>query len=68
MVFINGKTTENWKWAAVKAIPVTKEERKKYPIPGKKGKYYDFRMDMTTMTSFKMNEFIDALDFIGVLS
>jgi hypothetical protein len=25
-------------------------------------------MDMTTMTSFEMNEFIDALDFIGVLS
>lgn len=68
MVFANGPSALDWKWAAVKAIPVTKEERKKYPIPGKKGKYYDFRMDMTTMTSFEMDKFIDALDFIGVLS
>ena len=32
MVFANGSTVSNWRWAAVKAIKVTEEEKKKYPI------------------------------------
>ena len=41
MVFANGSTVSNWRWAAVKAIKVTEEEKKKYPIPGKKN-YHQF--------------------------
>ena len=41
MVFANGSTSQNWKWAAVKAIEVTEDEKDKYPIPNKKGKYYE---------------------------
>ena len=67
MVFANGSTTENWKWAAVKAIEVTEEEKLKYPIPGKKDKYYKHRMDMTTMKQFEERDFIEALSYIGVL-
>tara|TARA_Y100001972_G_scaffold111360_1_gene144012 strand:- start:4487 stop:4951 length:465 start_codon:yes stop_codon:yes gene_type:complete len=67
MIFANGSTTENWKWAAVKAIKVTEEEKTKYPIPGKKGKYYKHRMDMTTMKQFKERDFIEALSYIEVL-
>ena len=33
MVFANGTGIDNWKWAAVKAVPVTEEEKHKFPIP-----------------------------------
>jgi hypothetical protein len=67
MIFANGNSADNWKWSAVKAVPVTEEEKTKYPIPGKKNKYYEFRMDMTTMKHFEEREYIDALEFIGIL-
>lgn len=67
MIFANGPSAQQWDWAAVKAVPVTEEEKTKYPIPGKKGKYYEFRMDMSTLTLFPERDFMDALSFIGVL-
>jgi hypothetical protein len=67
MVFANGSSDKNWKWAAVKSIEVTEEEKEKYPIPGKKDQYYEKRMDMTTMKMFEERNFIDALSYIGVL-
>jgi hypothetical protein len=39
MVFANGLMLKDWKWAAVKAVPVLEEEKEKYPIPGKKGNF-----------------------------
>ena len=67
MVFANGTDFNDWKWAAVKAVVVTEEEKHKYPIKGKKDQYYEFRMDMTTMRSFFEKDFMDALSYIGVL-
>ena len=67
MVFANGSNAENWMWSAVKAVPVTEEEKTKYPIPGKEGQYYEWRMDMTTIKYFPENDFIEALSYIGVL-
>jgi hypothetical protein len=67
MIFINGTSLENWKWSAVKAVPVTEEEKEKYPIPGKKGEFYEWRMDMSTMMSFDEKDFMEALSYIGIL-
>ena len=67
MVFYNGTSKENAKWAAVKAVKVSEEEKEKYPIPKKPGEYYEYRMDMSTMQGFEMKEFMDALSYIGVL-
>jgi Zn ribbon nucleic-acid-binding protein len=67
MVFVNGSSTKNWKWAAVLAVPVKEEEKEKYPIPGKKDEYYEHRMDMSTMKMFDEKDFIDALSYIEVL-
>jgi len=67
MVFANGTGAELWKWSAVKAIPVTEEEKEKYPIPGKEGQYYEWRMDMTTLQMFPERDFMEALSYIGVL-
>jgi hypothetical protein len=67
MIFANGPSKENWGWAAVKAVPVKDEEKEKYPIPGKKGEYYEWRMDMTTLQMFPERDFMEALSYIGVL-
>lgn len=67
MIFANGATKEDWRWTAVKAVAVSEEEKKKYPIPGKKEQYYTWRMDMTTQRHYLEKDFIEALDYIGLL-
>jgi len=67
MIFANGPSSNEWVWAAVKAVPVTEEEKEKYPIPGKEGQYYEYRMDMTTIKNFTERDFIEALSYIGLL-
>jgi hypothetical protein len=67
MIFANGPSSVEWKWAAVKAIPVAEEEKTKYPIPGKEGQYYEWRMDMTTLKEFNERDFMEALTYINVL-
>ena len=49
MVFLDGNNKDNWKWAAVKAIPITEEDRK----------------DMPNAKYFGQREFMDALEVIG---
>lgn len=67
MVFYNGTDASNACWAAVKAIKINEDEKEKYPIKGKPGEYYEYRMDMSTMKSFDKYDFISALDYIEVL-
>ena len=67
MIFANGASADNWMWAAVKAVPVTEEEKHKFPIPKQPGKFYEYRMDMTTMANFEERNFIEALSYIGLL-
>jgi len=67
MVFANGTSSNNWNWSAVKAVPVTEEEKEKYPIPNKEGEFYEWRMDMTTKSNFSERDFMDALSYIKVI-
>jgi len=67
MIFANGPSKNDWGWAAVKAVPVTEEEKEKYPIPSQKGKFYEWRMDMTTLKMFVKRDYMEALSYIGVL-
>jgi hypothetical protein len=67
MIFANGSSKTQWNWAAVKAIPVTEEEKTKYPIPGKQEQYYEWRMDMTTLKEFPERDYMEALSYIEVL-
>jgi len=64
MVFADGANGQNWKWAAVRAILMSEEEKAKFK---EKGKEYDYKMDMTTLTHFSERNFIDALSYIGIL-
>ena len=68
MIFANGANTESWKWGAVKAIEVKDDEKEKYPIPNKEGEYYKHRMDMETLQEFNENDYIEALDYIGIFT
>jgi len=60
MIFANGTTRDNWCWSAVKAVPVSEEEKEKY-------KGAKWRTDMSTIKNFAERDFIEALSFIGVL-
>lgn len=59
MVFIDGSTKENWKWAAVNAVEILKEEQHKYP----EGQTH--KMDMKGAQHFEQRDFMDALEVIG---
>ena len=60
MVFANGTSSSDWKWAAVKAVLLTEEDNKVKDDQTHK-------MDMTTKTEFDRDNFMDALSFIGLL-
>jgi hypothetical protein len=67
MVFANGTDASNWRWAAVKAIEIPKDETMQHPIPGKPGQFMKYRMDMKNMKTFEERDYMDALSYIGVL-
>ena len=68
MVFLDGTSYSNWWWSAALSVEVKEEEREKYPIPGKKGKYYEHKIDMTTIKHFPADEYMEALDYIGIFN
>lgn len=59
MVFIDGSTEENWRWSAVKAVEILKEEKHKYPED------QTHKMDMKGARHFEQRDFMDALEVIG---
>jgi len=61
MVFLDGVSHKEWKWAAVKSIPITEEDRKLKAFP----KDQTSKMDMKNMKHFGQREFMDALEVIG---
>ena len=66
IVFPDGTSKDDWKWASMKAVLVKDEEKEKYPMPGKKGEYYTHRLDNTTTKHFDKLCYMDALDEIGM--
>ncbi len=61
MVFIDGTSTKNWKWAAAQAIKINEEDRKLKNYPEDQ----TWRMDMKNVKLFEQNAFMDALEVIG---
>ena len=64
MVFVNGKTTENWRWAAVKAMEIPKEEREEFSEINEDATH---KIDMSTLKEFDERDFMEALSYIGLL-
>ena len=67
MIFPMGSSTDDWKWAAVKAVVIPVAERKEHPIPGKPGQFLSYKTDMTTMEKFEERDFISAMEYLGLL-
>ena len=60
MVFANGPNSEEWGWAAVKAVELQEDDEAK--VEGQTHK-----MDMSTLQTFSERDYMDALSFIGIL-
>lgn len=60
------KRAQDWYWAAVKAVPVTEEEKSKYPDPHNPGEFYKFRMDIANIKRYDKMNFMDAAEEIGM--
>lgn len=60
MVFANGSGRDDWAWAGVQHVEVTKEESEKY-----KGVAY--KADMSTLKSFSERDFMDALSHANLI-
>jgi hypothetical protein len=58
MVFADGTSVDDWKWAAVKSIEITDEEKEKFPNS-------THRADMSTIQYFEEKDFMDALSYVG---
>lgn len=67
IIFPDGETKANWEWMAAPAVEISKEEQKKYPIPGQTDAYYTKRIDMNLGKKFNSNAFKEACEFIGFI-
>lgn len=59
MVFVDGTSKDNWRWAAAKATEIEGGEKDKYP----KGQTH--KMDMKNIKHYDQRDFMDALEYIG---
>jgi hypothetical protein len=66
MVYINGTSTEDWKWSAVKYTLIPEEDRERFPIKGQPGEYHTHKVDVATKKDFEEYDYMEALDYIGV--
>ena len=59
MVFADGSSSSNWAWAAVKATPLQEGDKKL-------AENQTHKMDMDTLQHFAENDYIGALEYIGI--
>ena len=60
MIFANGTSSTDWKWAAVKAVELKEGDKKV-----KENQTH--KMDMESKVDFEQSTFMDALSYIGLL-
>jgi len=61
MVFADGTSKDNWVWAAAKDVKVQDDEKEKYNNK-------EWRTDMTTAKRYNEEDYIEALDYLGLLT
>ena len=59
MLFLDGNSKDNWRWAAVNSIEILEEEKAKFP------KGQTTKMDMKNIQHFEKEDFMEALDAIN---
>lgn len=65
VVFVNGKSSEDWGWCAIKNVIVSEDEKEKFKKPD--GGYFEFKSDPKTFKNFGKEGYIDALDYVGLI-
>lgn len=58
MVFLDGTSKDNWRWASALAVEISEEEKVKFP------KDQTHKMDMKSISHFEKEDFMEALDAI----
>lgn len=60
MVFLDGTNSKEWKWASVKSILITDEDRKLKSFPADQ----THKMDMKNIKHYDQKDFMTALEYI----
>jgi len=60
MIFIHGKSVNDWNWVSCPAKKITEEDKERFPNET------TYKMDMSNAKYFSERDFIEALDYIGV--
>lgn len=58
MIFIQGKSVEDWNWVSCPAKEIASEDKGSFPEDA------TYKMDMSSAKYFKERDFIEAMDYI----
>ena len=59
-------TPDYWVWKYASPIDIAKEDREKYPVPGKDGEFYEKRLDIENAREYAKFCFMDAVKDMGI--
>jgi hypothetical protein len=65
VVFIDGNSSDNWGWAAIKNTPLTEEEKQFYVNQGKEAPNH--KSDPKTLKHFGKVGFVEAVNYINII-
>ena len=52
VLYCSGNSVDDMKWEVAQIVPVTEEEKEKYPVPGKDGEYFQYRIAVEVAKQF----------------
>tara|TARA_R110001592_G_scaffold267790_2_gene533881 strand:- start:1954 stop:2439 length:486 start_codon:yes stop_codon:yes gene_type:complete len=61
MLYAQGETAEDWHWKVAQIIPISEDEKLKYPIIGKEDEYHTSRLDVDNAKTYNKDDFENAL-------
>lgn len=59
MVFIDGTSVDDWKWAGALSTEISEDEKDKFP------KDQTHKIDFNSIKHFEQRDFMEALEYIG---
>ena len=65
MIYPEG-TPDEWSWVYAPILEINEQEREKYPVPGKKGEFYETRIGTEVSEYYKPLEFQEVCKRVGM--
>lgn len=62
MLYCAGSSVNNLRWEVAKVVPVSEDEGSLYPMPGRPGEYYSFKLDVDSANQYDKLDFDSALN------